>query len=528
MKDGPLPPLDGSRHFRRGVYMLLIAASMATMFGRILSVESQRGATPMLSANDRSRWLTIRALGDHGTYALDDVLQRRTDWWTIDMVRHLGPDGREHFYSSKPPLLPTLLAGQYWLIRSVTGVTLADDPFYVIRLMLIATNLLPMLLYFLVFVWLVESLGTSDWGRIFVITCATWGTFLTTFAVTLNNHSPAAISGLLAVAVMLGIWRGAVSSFGWYALAGSCAAFAAANELPALSLFALLAVAAWWTDWRKTLLGFVPPALIVGAAFAGTTVIAHNSWKPPYAHRSDGPVIATLSASLADVLTAGPPNAQLLRELSQAGLPVKETATLRETLTPQRWELQTEAGIRYALVATPTGVELRSWDNWYEYAGSYWSSGEKKGVDVGEESRAVYAFHLLLGHHGIFSLTPIWLFSVLGLAYWLRSNDRSLQAIAILTLLISVVCIAFYLSRPTEDRNYGGVCCGARWRFWLIPLWLLCLLPAADRLAAHRAGRGIAILFLLISVLSATYAGQNPWSQPWLFDYWTHLGWIAY
>ena len=31
-----------------------------------------------------------------------------------------------------------------------------------------------------------------------------------------------------------------------------------------------------------------------------------------------------------------------------------------------------------------------------------------------------------------------------------------------------------------------------------------------------------------ISALSATYGALNPWTHPWLFDYWTYLQWIEY
>ena len=42
---------------------------------------------PFLSANDRSRWATVRALVEHGTYAIDDIVSQ-PNWDTIDMVKH--------------------------------------------------------------------------------------------------------------------------------------------------------------------------------------------------------------------------------------------------------------------------------------------------------------------------------------------------------------------------------------------------------------------------------------------------------
>src|SRR5262249_55054364 len=56
---------------------------------------------------------------------------------------------------------------------------------------------------------------------------------------------------------------------------------------------------------------------------------------------------------------------------------------------------------------------------WYEYEGSHWLTkpGEvRHGIDFAfeHENKAAYAFHLLLGHHGLFSLTPIFLLGLAG------------------------------------------------------------------------------------------------------------------
>lgn len=521
-------PDDSSAQLRRIVYTLLIVTSAAAMVGRIMSVESKSGKTAMLSANDRSRWCTIRALVEHGTYEIDDVIQRKTDWYTIDMVRHQGADGREHYYSSKPPLLPTMLAGEYWLIKSVAGVTLADSPFYVARIVLVVSNVLPLVLYFVVFAWVVESLGTNDWSKLFVVACATWGTFLTTFAVTLNNHLPAAISVLLATCAAIRILHHGDLRLRWFAVAGLFSAFAVANELPALALFAMLLAAFAWRAAKQTVYGFVPAVAVVAIAFFATTYIAHQSLRPPYAHRGDGVVVAevfdksSLSVTEQDLplVTDG---------LQGVGIKIGPDATFTPTSKSNRWMLwDPKSENRYAVLRTVGFIEVREWDSWYEYEGSYWLPEKKAGVDKGEPSQAAYAFHALLGHHGIFSLTPIWLLSFVGMGLWLARGTRSLQAFALMVLTLTLVCVAFYIMRPEKDRNYGGVSCGFRWLFWFTPLWLICMLPATDVVAKHRGWRIAALAMLAVSILSATYAGMNPWSHPWIFDYWTHLEWIAY
>ena len=524
--------------FRRHVYFVLIVCSVANLVGRIWTVQSSWTGRPgyvgsaMLSANDRSRWCTVRSLVEHGTYAIDAVIlnddgSRNREWYTIDMVRHRGPDGRQHYYSSKPPLFPTLLAGQYWLIRAFTGASLEHNPHYVQRLMLLTTNVLPLLIYFFLLAGMVERLGRTDWGRVFVVAAATWGTFLTTFGVTINNHLPAAISVFIASFAVLKILRDGDQRLGYFALAGGFAAFAVANELPALSFLALLGGILLWQAPRKTCLAFVPAAALVAAGFFGTNYLAHQDWRPPYVHRGDGRVLAVLSAGLGE--DGAPRLKPVIDELVDRGIRVSNTASITASDKTGRWVLwDPEQELRFALLRRSTDLEVRAWDNWYEYEGTYWTDTKKTGVDRGEASKAVYTFHSLLGHRGIISLTPIWLFTMSGIGMWLRSRDTTLRGLASVVLILTVVCLAFYLNRPQVDRNYGGVAAGFRWLFWFIPLWLLCLVPAADVLARHRWLRAVGWLLLFISVVSASYASLNPWTHSWIFHYWTEMRWIQY
>src|SRR3954453_10779633 len=124
---------------RWGIYLLLIAVAVGNMTGRLLSVNSvdkvqleamrihdrlesarqrlaKQGVTgaalegrmaaeeerlrkelklqrPFLSANDRSRWMTVRSLVERGTYEIDSIVGQPT-WDTIDMVQHPGRDGQ--------------------------------------------------------------------------------------------------------------------------------------------------------------------------------------------------------------------------------------------------------------------------------------------------------------------------------------------------------------------------------------------------------------------------------------------------
>jgi hypothetical protein len=585
---------DARGQLRRSVYWLLIAAGVGMMLGRIFAIDSvnlqkleetklnkiaedlkekrqdleskgvrgkeleeelarckarwlekARLCRPFLSANDRSRWCTVRALVEDDMrvegvpYAIDKVIQQQ-NWDTIDMVKREG-----HLYSSKPPLLPTLMAAVYWPIHKITGVTLGTHPYEIDRFMLVLFNVLPLVIYFALLARLIDRFGSTDWGRIFTMAAAVLGTFLSTFAVAVNNHLPAAVCAVAAIYAVTKIWfdderktspfppnrnepnntsplassgRGAGGEGGlrarYFILAGFFGALAAFNEFPAASLFAALGVALLWKAPKLTLLGFVPAAVIVAAAFFGANWIAVHSLKPAYLHRGGD-------------------------------------------------------------------------DNWYDYTyerngktvESYWKAGNQKGLDLGEPSREIYARNCLVWHHGIFSLTPVWLLSVIGMGIWIfqgpckslpspsergagdqgsceysckeqtdddspaltltlsqrekghsfnhafKRGDPRVRWAAAAIAAISLACIAFYLGQPRINRNYGGVTSGLRWMFWLAPLWLLAMLPAVDFLSTRRWTRGLCLLLLAISVLSVSYPTWNPWSDPWLMVLSKYLGW---
>jgi hypothetical protein len=514
---------DAAVPLRQASVLVLVFLAILWAAFRIGITTSAAGDTAALSANDRSRWSTVTALVHHGTYVIDDVIiqtdpntqQRTRDkrWYTIDLVRHKGADGKEHYFSSKPTLLPTLMAGEYWLLHKLTGWDIRDKPVLVIRSLLLMTNLPLFLLLVAISISWVRRYCHTGWARVFACAVITWGTFLLTFSNTFNNHLVAAASVCLAMESYLRIVSSPSRSLGWACAAGSAAAFAAANELPALSFLFGLGILVGMRSWRLVLLGYIPAACLVGGGFFGTNWIAHGTIVPAYAHRSDGPEIAVVDAT-DEILSGGKvPNnwrAQIPVDLSDATL-------LLPHEDPGRWMIWDRSGQdRLALVRNGDKLSVREWANWYDYPGSYWIGDRRGGFDVGESSRFRYAFHMLIGHHGIFSLTPVWVISLWGGFTWYRSGRFRWEVCSILA--ITALVFAFYLLRPLQDRNYGGNCSGLRWMFWLIPLWFFSLLPALDRLAGLRGYRQIANIALLLSIVSAVYAYANPWQAPWLYQ----------
>ena len=206
---------------------------------------------------------------------------------------------------------------------------------------------------------------------------------------------------------------------------------------------------------------------------------------------------------------------ELRNELAKQGIDISPVAIVYDSYLDGRWVLWDRHGQdRFALIFGGDAIAVRSWGDWYDYPGSYWKRRERPGVDQGEASRTAYAFHTLIGHHGVLSLTPIWLLSLFGVFAVFQNQYRGLRGVALIAIMLTAACLFFYIARPELDRNYGGVSCGFRWLFWLIPIWLICLIPAADIFGRTRTGRVVALLCLLASVVSAHYAALNPWSHP--------------
>ncbi len=520
---------------------LMIAITLAIVAGRIAVVSSAEGDTAFLSANDRSRWATVASLGENRSYEIDqwmkitDKTGKRRPWQTIDRVRHTGKDGVMHDYSSKPPLLSTLMAGVYMVAKSVLGMSLTAQPIYMARIVLALVNL-PILLMFLMAVWsVIRNSGTGDYAKMVAMAAASLGTMLLPMSITLGNHLPAAAATAIVMAVYLGreglvnSWQIAPGAF-W---GGLGAALTIACELPALLMFVFWAVMFYRQDRLSFYVGFLPGSALVAVAFFGTNWAAHQSFIPPYAHRSDGPVIA--SATFTGEPTDAAAMTLMRDQLLASGEVLRENADgpfrVTATGTADRWVVETDnSNQRFALRrAQPDMADrwnLHRWNHWYEYPGSYWMT-PRRGVDKGEPNRVVYAFHATLGHHGLFSLTPIWFLVPLGL--FLRSQERGRRSrwwLSVAIIAATLICFAFYISRPLIDRNYGGVSCCFRWMLWFAPLWIWGLLPAADRLSSSHWGRWLMVALLVASVFSAFTALPSPWQHPWIYRYADFLGWL--
>ena len=370
-------------------------------------------------------------------------------WDTIDLVKHDG-----HFYSTKPPVFPTFVAGLYWLQKQTLGWSMTDATAATTRVLLLFVNILPMGLALVLFAQVIHRFATSTFGFAFVFIVACFATLLTPFLTVLNNHTPGAVSVMFALCAAVPILTDGRRDRWLFAMAGFWSACACCVELPAAAFGLAMFVLLFLADRKRAMLWFIPAALVPLAAFFYTNYLATGGWKPFYLYYGTEKY-----------------------EFIHNGVP------------------------------------------------SYWMN--PRGIDQAKDSPLVYFLHCTIGHHGVLSLSPVFLLTLAGwfaVGSWRNSPFKQVHWLGLgLTLLV----FGFFMTK-TENYNYGGNSVALRWFLWLIPFWLLAMVPALNAWQPGRFGGGVCLLLLAASAFSAWYPPDGPWKSPWLFSVLTNVGWIDY
>ena len=413
--------------WRQIAALLIITAAVALSTGVLLRQSS------MMGANDISRWCTVWSLLERGTYEIDECPWLADTQDKVFRARESAANSNEspwHYYSSKPALLSTLIAGFLYPARRLSGVPLdkvvlqkrekrwaqkVDEnspgkvkgvlerpkedvkwPVYVfyLKTVLLLLNIIPFAIFLVLYARVLDRVSTSDWSWLFSLVAAAFGTYLTAFIQTLNNHTVAAFSAFFALYQFLRISEDDDPSPWRFAAVGLFAAFTAANEIPALAFLGLVWLLLLARKPRKTLLFCTPAALV--------------------------PLVASVAEQYA--------------ALGELKLAYSEFGTESYLWEGSLWK-------------TPQELDALNLP-WFDP-----DQATRRGIAA--ESYGAYLFHMILGHHGFWSLTPIFIFSLLGLFRLIRGGHGASTAVARMTAVLTVILLAFYTWNP-KARNYGG------------------------------------------------------------------------
>lgn len=377
------------------------------------------------NANTGSRYATIEALVDQGTFHIEKTHYRNT-------IDKLQVD--KHYISSKPPTLPTYAAGVYWVYKQITGHTIGNHEGQVVWLVSLFTGWLAHVIFLIYLYLFCRLLLKRQLAILLTVAAGSFAYLGVAYATAINNHSIAASVGLVGLYYAFRVRNGHSQGPRHWIFAGLCFGLLPAIDLPSLSLSFFVGLYLLSHDWRRTLLFFVP-ALLPG-------------------------FIAQLA--LGYVITG-------------------------------------------SLVPAYSNSELKS------YAGNYFRQ-VKTGIDALREPKHIYGFNVLLGHHGLFSMTPLFLFSLWEMVRDWRRRDRYLPELVLITTTVLIV-LSFYIFKT---RNYGGWCVGMRWLVPIMPLLLLYFGLWLDRVRLTRVTWAAVLVAFGISAFHV----QDGLTSPFQFSVW--------
>lgn len=378
------------------------------------------------NANTGSRYATIEALVDYGTYYIDDTRYVHT----IDKKK-VG----EHFISSKPPLLPTYGAAVYWVYQKLTGQNIAEHEGNVVRTVSFFTGLL---FHGVFLVYLYRFCLLLFRRRLTILVTLAFGAFGflgAAYATTINNHS---VGATLALVGLFHAYRAGQGSVGYkdWILAGFWLGINGAVDLTCLAFIPTVGLYLLVRNWRKAVFAYGVAALPGLLSLIGLNYLIMGSFSPAYLNS----------------------------------------------------EVQNFA------------------ENYFKH--------NRAGIDALREPKHIYAWNVLLGHHGVFSMTPLFCFGLYELVRRLKQRSYLHESLVVASVFAAV--FYFYIFRT---RNYGGWCVGMRWLVPFMPMFILYFGAWFDRVKLTRLTLGaVAVAFTV-----GCYHVQDGLTAPFQFSVWHNL-----
>jgi hypothetical protein len=417
----PAPPAPGKPQ-RKELSPRLLVCSLMMAISFIMVVWNLQDSS-LQNANTGSRYATIESLVDYGTYWIDQSVYIGT----IDKYMV----GR-HYISSKPPMLPTLGAGVYWVYQQLTGKGIITYEGEVVRLVSLFTGGLCHLLFMVFFYKLCVLLFEREIAVIIAMAGACFAYLGVAYATAINNHSTAAALAVCGLYLAYSIRHGKDPKLWRWPAAGLVLGLLPTIDLPGMAITGLVGLYLLAHDWKKTLIWFAPALL--------PALIAHL-WM---------------------------------------------TYQISGALTPFYFN-----------------SELKNFKGFH-----FRNAG---GIDGLREPKHIYAFNVLLGHHGLFSMTPLYLFGLWELVRCLL--QRRFVRESLLVLLALCAFCGFFIFRT---RNYGGWCVGMRWLVPVMPLLLLYFGFWIDRMRLTRWWWSLVLAAFLVSGFNV----QDGLTSPFQYSVW--------
>lgn len=217
-----------------------------------------------------SRLATVYSLVEDGTWYIDRPVDKPPVSFEQDTIDKVVVNGR--MLSSKPPVLPLLMAGEYWVMKKALGWSLdkPEDANKIVRVMATTLAGFSYVLALVLFGKAIRMFVDDPLIRLLLMFCLAFCTQLWGYSTQINNHVPAAAMLLAAVYLGLGIGWGTLSPRWWrFFLFGLTGALVVTLDMPATIFVAAVGVYLLAGHPRQTLTWAVAGAAIPLALHLG-------------------------------------------------------------------------------------------------------------------------------------------------------------------------------------------------------------------------------------------------------------------
>jgi hypothetical protein len=248
----------------------MVLIIVALMFALMGAQEYNRGDA------SASRLATVYSLVEDGTWYIDRPVGEPPVSFEQDTIDKVVVNGR--MISSKPPVLPLVMAGEYWLMKKTLGWSLdkPEDANKIVRAMATTLAGFSYVLALVLFGKTLRMFVDDPLIRLLLLFCLAFCTQLWGYSTQINNHVPAAAMLLAAVYLGSGIAWGKLSPRSWrFFLFGLTSGLVLTLDMPATVFVAAAAVYLLASHPRQTLTwaaagAAIPLALHLGILYETT------------------------------------------------------------------------------------------------------------------------------------------------------------------------------------------------------------------------------------------------------------------
>ncbi len=223
-----------------------------------------------------SRMATVWSLTKHGTWCLDRPVDEPRNPFEAITVDKVAVRGR--LISSKPPMIPLIMTGEYLLLRGLFGWDLEnrDHLKSILQVMNLTLVVFAYAIALIFFAKILRLFVENPWRRLFWVAAMAFCTQVFGYSSQLNNHVPAVGMLMPMLYFGIGLSSGKLTARPWrFFMFGLCGALVFTFDLPITIFVALTGLYLLYCHPRNTLiwttLGVAGPLLVHFAIMTAVT-----------------------------------------------------------------------------------------------------------------------------------------------------------------------------------------------------------------------------------------------------------------